>query len=149
MPEGDLTKTAGAEVSFKVGDKTYSVKSPNIGDMAAFQSHIKVMRLRDYLTTMKSMDQPPDLDMQKEILNAAITQEEVEAEGSTLAGMQYIMYRCLRHNPGVTLESMDEIVTAANLSEVDALIGSLGGAVENPPPTPKPKTQKRTTVKKA
>lgn len=129
----NLPKMAGTEATFEAGGVTYTVKPPNIGDMAAFQSHIRVMRLRDYLTAMELMERQPNPDTQKEILSSAITQDELEAEANTLAGMQFVMYRCLRHNPGVTLDTMSEIVTTENLAQVDALISSLGGAVENPP----------------
>jgi hypothetical protein len=72
--------------------------------------------------------------MIKEILQTPLGEDAIQDELSTLEGVKYMLYLCLRNNDGVELDNMSAIVDLDNLAEATAILDGMGEETENPPP---------------
>ena len=106
--------------------KEYIAFEPDINELAMFESHIKSQRLETFLSASGSMTPADRQGAISAILKESISSDEIQAELTSLDGVRYMSYLILKGNPGVTLDTMGDIIDLSNIGDVIAVLDSLG-----------------------
>ena len=120
-------------VEIELKGKKYTVLEPNINELAMFESYVRSSRLALYLDAAKNIDSKERQEMVQAILKTPIEGEDIQAELQSLDGMRYMLFLVMRHNPGITHESMGDLIDLSNLKEVSSILDGFGEEETNPP----------------
>ena len=114
--------------------KKYTFLEPGLDELSLFESHIKSKRLEMYLDAAKNVPADEKQEMIQTLLKTSLDENAIDAELTTLEGVRYMLFLCLRKNEGVELDSMSELIDLSNLSEATAILDGIGAEEVNPPP---------------
>ena len=107
--------------------KVYTALEPDINELAMFESHIKSTRLELFIKASADMAQADRQETISAILKTPISNDEIQAELTSLDGVRYMAYLILKSSPGViSLDSMGDIIDLSNIGDVIAVLDSLG-----------------------
>jgi hypothetical protein len=114
--------------------KMYTVLQLDLKELGDIENFIKSKYARLYRASSEGM-KPKDREAGvRDILRTKYTTEEFNEEMSAYDVVHYVAFLSLRNNPGVTLESIDQIVNQGNLDVLTTAMNSFGEDDENPPP---------------
>jgi len=120
-------------VEAELRGKKYTFLEPGLDELSLFESHIKSKRLEMYLVAAKSVPSDEKQEMVQQILKTSLDEDTIAAELSTIEGVRYMLYLCLRKNEDVELDNMSDIIDLSNLSEATAILDGIGAEDVNPP----------------
>lgn len=129
---GSIGSVARRSIEVTLKDKVYTAMEPDIDELALFESHIKSQRLKMFLEASNGMKPADKQAIIQDILKTPIESDEIQVELTSLDGVRYMTYLILKANPGVTLESMGDIVDLSNIGDVIAILDGLGGEDTDP-----------------
>lgn len=122
----NLSDMAGTGISVEIKGKTYDLAILNLKDLAEFEGYIRSQRLKQFLSASNGLDPLEKRGMVTSILQMAISEDEVVAEMGSISGACFLLYRALRHNPGIELDNMGDLVDLQNLPEITAILQAIG-----------------------
>lgn len=132
----DLMRSAGETVTLKLGKKQFTLSPITIGDLAAFERHVKEDRLQGFvdLATNIGMSKDDRLEGITRILTAPFTADDFAASLSTVDGVRFLLWSSIRKkHPKFTIDRIDELGDLEELMTVVNSISNLGRMSESPP----------------
>lgn len=124
----NLSDIIPASFEFKLGDAVLKFNPLTIGDLAALGNHVKQERIKQFRAACEGME--PALVVAG---IESIIKSDAETEMHSPVAIQFLLHRSLqRNNKEMTFDKVGELLAVANLSEVMAIINTIGGAGKNP-----------------
>lgn len=123
-------------VEIELMGKKYTVLELCLKDLADIENFVKTKYARLYRETAVGLKQKDIEKSVKEILKTRYTPEEIGEEMESYDVQHYMVYVALRHNPGVTLEALDDIIGKEGALLVVNVLNSftdVGEDEKNPP----------------
>lgn len=116
--------------------KSYTIRELDLKAYGDAENYIRSNHIKLYRESAGETDPKLREEIVSKMIREPYSPEELGAAMAAPSASEYVAYLSLRHNVGVTRESMSTIVTMDNIGEVNAAISELQGddEDENPPP---------------
>lgn len=121
----EAQRPARREVEIILKDKPYTVRELDIRAYGDCENFVKSNHIRLYRENSAGVDPDKVEDTVAKMIKSSYAPEELAAAMAAPSASEYVAYLSLRHNPGVTRESMADIVDMANIAEVNRIIAAL------------------------
>ncbi len=138
----DLSGFVPRRKVIKIGTKDFTFSELSIGDLATFEAEMKQQRedanekRRQRLLGYDVKIEPEKL---LELIDKPLTEEELEAQMETVAGMASLAYFSLcKVHDGISREQAAEIVTMDSLEEITSFLFPQKDIKKKPTTTKKP-----------
>lgn len=132
---GKTNATRGC-VAIELKDKPYTVLELDLKELGDVENFVKSKYAKLYRQSVEGVTIEDREKRVMEILKTSYTPEDLNAEMTAYDVLYYVCYLVLRHNPGVTLESMSGLVDQSNIEIITTALESFspeGEDDENPP----------------
>lgn len=115
------------EIEVELRGKNYTIRELDMKAYGDMENFIKSRNVRIYRENSEGVDPELVEASVMKILRSTYTPEELGDEMSTPGCLEYVAYLALRHNPGVTRESVSEIADIDNIQEITTALQGIGG----------------------
>ena len=127
----DMAKAAGERAKAVIDGVEYEFAPLTLGDLAAFQKHLKEQKRRDVrdfgdATPMERQE------LRKLVMREGISSEEMDREMATFEGALFLLWRSLRQaDPKLTLEGVGKKFGVSETREAMDIINAISGMGDN------------------
>ncbi len=130
------TNATRGKVDIELKGQPYTVLELDLEELGDVENFVKSKYAKLYRQSAEGVDPEVREKRVMEILRTSYTAEELNAEMIAYDVLYYVCYLVLRHNPGVTRESMGGLVDQSNIQIITTAMESFspeGEETENPP----------------
>lgn len=131
----DISGSVAAPVSVVLSGKTYVFQPPTIADLKELELHLanqcvqKIKPLLNGLPLELQIKLLEDANEERKALK--IGTKAFDERSMTIEGIQYLCWVCLRRrHPDITPEAVLDLMTAANMPEIERVIKLASGYSE-------------------
>lgn len=131
------TKATRGKVEITLKDKAYTLLELDLEELGDVENFVKSKYAKLYRQSAEGVDPEQVEKRVLEILMTSYTTDELNKEMTAYDVLYYVVYLMLKHNPGVTRESMGGIVDQSNIGLLITAMESFQSEEEdseNPPP---------------
>lgn len=131
------TKATRGRVEITLKDKAYTLLELDLEELGDTENFVKSKYAKLYRQSAEGVDPEQVEKRVLEILKTAYTTDELNKEMTAYDVLYYVIYLMLKHNPGVTRESMGGLVDKSNIGMLVTAMESFQSEEEdseNPPP---------------
>lgn len=131
------TKATRGKVEITLKDKAYTLLELDLEELGDVENFVKSKYAKLYRQSAEGVDPEQVEKRVLEILMTSYTTDELNKEMTAYDVLYYVVYLMLKHNPGVTRESMGGIVDQSNIGLLNTAMESFQSEEEdseNPPP---------------
>lgn len=127
----DIAEGLAIPNTVMIDGKEYTMKSLGIRELGEIQAHIKKQKIKDWLEIAKELklEEAEKARELKLIRNSSVTDEETFDFLDTIQGKRLLFYYVLKGNPGVTMETIDELIRPEAAQQI---IDSLAQETDSP-----------------
>lgn len=120
-----LTNPNRREVEITLKGKLYTIRELDLKAYGDAENYIRSNHIQIYRESAKDTDPKLREEIVSKMIRESYTPEELGAAMAAPSASEYVAYLSLRHNTGVTRESIAAIVDMGNISEVNSSIAAL------------------------
>ena len=121
-----LSQAVGKGLEIELRGKKYIVEPLTVGDVADLESHIRSMRLQDFITAAKNTDM--DSSEKLTIITTLASEPVSMAQGNEIDNVRFLFWSALRKKqPEITMEEINELISMDNIDEMNAILEGLSG----------------------
>ena len=129
----ETTNAARGKVEIELKGKKYTLLELDLDEYGEMENFIKSKYARLYRQSADDVEPEEREAMVIKILKTPYTPEELAQEMNAVDCVSYAAYLMLRHNSGVTRESVKALVDQSTISVIRTAIDSFGEDEESPP----------------
>lgn len=130
-------KATRGKVEITLKDKAYTLLELDLEELGDVENFVKSKYAKLYRQSAEGVDPEQVEKRVLEILKTSYTTDELNKEMTAYDVLYYTIYLMLKHNPGVTRESMGGLVDKSNVGMIVTAMESFQSEEEdseNPPP---------------
>lgn len=109
------TKATRGKVEVTLKDKAYTLLELDLEELGDVENFVKSKYAKLYRQSAEGVDPEQVEKRVLEILKTSYTTDELNKEMTAYDVLYYVVYLMLKHNPGITRESMGGIVDQSNI----------------------------------
>lgn len=121
------SNAARREMPIELKGKKYTVRELDLDAYGEIENFVRAKYARLFRQSAIGM-KPKDVNTEvMKIIRLRFTPEELGEEMSAADCIAFVGYLAIRHNPGITLENVYDILDQSNLGEVSDLVDAMSG----------------------
>lgn len=116
---------ARREIEIELKGKTYTVRELDLAAYGEAENWVKSEHIRLYRENSVGVDPDKVEETVSKMIKSSYTPEELGAAVAAPSAAEFVAYLSLRHNPGITRETIGDIVDLDNIGFLNIVIQSL------------------------